>query len=196
MRHHLLRTTAAMAITGFLGCLSVTQAQATTATFSYNNGTDPVIGGKLEGTLSGNRFTVTAVDALTLDGTAISWTPVAFGSMDGFMASGYDPSHTASTTGVVTVDGSFMDFAVTDYSASSAFGFAVGDATALLGFGMPTWYNSGVVGTFVASDWSFNPTAASPSPTPAPEPMSVALFGAGLSGLAAARKRRASRKAS
>jgi hypothetical protein len=180
-----------------LGVLAATSpAKAEMLTFSYNGGSvpsisgigaAPSISGVFDGTLSGNYFTVTALDSLSVNNARYSLTPNLLESEDS--VEGIGQGHNGNGSAVVTLDGSYMDIIVSPDGGSTGFVFAVNDLASSQPAVDQNVYAAILPPSppgedaFVAADWKASVVTT-------PEPMTAALFAVGVAGLAVARKRR------
>jgi hypothetical protein len=168
-------------------------AQADTLTFSYyDQPINDTFAGVLEGTLLADRnhFAVTAIDSLTANGVPVTLPFTFVGSWDtGYLTLyGGSPNvggYLGNGLAVVTLDGSYIDFAGLAYGGQQGFFFFVNDAYDL----SQSYTRHGVVlgpgvggydaaFPFIDSNWTASVTAV-------PEPTSFALFGFGMASLGA-----------
>lgn len=166
------------------------QAQASPGVaenFSYVDAAHDIdLTGTFTGSANGNDFTVSAISNLTFNGASVLSDAAFVDSLDA--VNNFGSGLNGNDTPVVTFDGSYMDLFVD--VPQGAFLFGAGDQTA--GIESGPYYQgdesfsvvSGMQYAFVASDWTLGDGA------PVPEPQAALLFGAGLAGLAAARRGR------
>jgi hypothetical protein len=162
-------------------------ARADTLDFSYTFANNDVLAGVLGGTDAGNYFTVTSVLALTFNGMDVS------GVIAGATPESYDSAasvglgYNGNGTGVVTLDGSYMDL-IDSPTGQYGFGFALGDeisARILGGTGAAAFVATNpdvddIDHPFVQANWSAELI---------PEPGSVTLLVSALGLLGLARRR-------
>jgi hypothetical protein len=177
---------AGLATFAILLAAPVGAARADTLDFSYTFGNGDVLAGVLGGTDAGNYFTVTAVEALTLNGSDVSnaiagGTPASYDSEIG-AGLGYN----GDGTGVVTLDGSYLDL-VDTFNGNSGFGLGFNDAY-IAKTGGPFIVFAGVGLAVYDYDTSYAPANWSAELVPAPEPGSLAVLAGALGLLALTRR--------
>jgi hypothetical protein len=161
-------------------------ARADTLDFSYTFASGDVLAGVLSGADAGNYFTVSAVQSLTLNGHDASnsiagATPQSYDTLEG-RGAGYN----GDGTGVVTLDGSYLDLVVTA-NQISGFGFAVNDAFSGV-VGSPYIVFAGIRPDPSEIDFQFVPANWSAELVPAPEPGSLAVLAGALGVFALTRR--------
>jgi hypothetical protein len=171
--------------TAFIAALCLTSAAAeaqTTAYFSYVDAADHIdLTGQLMGSLSGNYFTIGSVSDLTFNGQPVAFTPAYDGSADTIWGDG--PGHNGNGTAVVSLDGTYMDWATASANRQDGFQFADGDMFAQYQFiSFESGSSFGDKGVrYHPADWTLNFSV--------PEPAGLAVFGAGLAALGFIRRR-------
>ncbi len=178
--------------------LYLPQAKAEQFDFSYTDTVDGIVlSGIMNGALQAdnNNVAVTSVQDLMFNGAAGTPTPlvynadnaysVAYPGPTGHPAFPIAPGFPDSTTALVTLDGSYMNFvASVAPDLSDGFGFFVGNSLAASVLG-GNFYMAGasygyVMDTYIQADWQMSAV---------PLPTSVIMFASGLLGLGALRKK-------
>jgi hypothetical protein len=181
---------AALAAT-VLGPVSSAKAQQA-LDFSYTFGYGEVLAGALTGSDSGNYFTVTGIQALTINGQDVL-SDVAgdyIGSLDQFEQA--DNGHNGNGTGVVTLDGTYLDLIVYPhpFDNSTGFYFGYGDVFAsyfqsIASVALGNYEDTDI--PFVQANWSAQLATI-------PEPAPLAILGGALPMLALLRRHASSRR--
>lgn len=172
-----------------LGAVGV--ARADSFSFSYG-ATDGTLTGTLFGQLQtgGNMFDVTGMGTASWNTVPLAFSPTTLESYDAF--TGYS----SSTTGIVTIDGTYLDLIACDACAVPFDGFALsrGNLYTAAHSNTPfavfsgTQFGGSHYEVFNPSNWSASVTLGQSGS--APEPKSGWLFLAGIALLASARLRR------
>ena len=165
-------------------CLTSASAEAqTAATFSYVDAAANIdLTGQVLGSLSGNYFTIASVSDLTFNGQPVAFTPTYDESTDTYFGDGL--GHNGNGSPVVTLDGTYMDWATASANHRDGFLFADGDMFAQYFYityqGGSSFGNTGP--HYHPADWTLDFSV--------PEPAGLAVFGLGLAALGLIRQRR------